>query len=77
MQSITVKIFASETRISKPLRWPEDITVPTVYFRVCSAVSLTLGTLLDKCLNFISSNAAFSADTYKTILKTLQRYMST
>lgn len=59
MQSITVKIFASERRISKPLTWPENITVPTIYFHICGAVSLTLGTLLDNCLSFISSNAAF------------------
>lgn len=59
MQSIGVKTFASEMRISRPLTWPQNITVPTVCFHVCGATEITLGMLLDVHLNFISSNAAF------------------
>jgi len=59
MQSIGLKTFASGMRISGPLTWSQNITVPTIYFHVCGAIEITLGTLLDMRLNFISSNAAF------------------
>lgn len=28
-------------RISKPLTWPQNITVPTIYFHVCDAARIT------------------------------------
>lgn len=59
MQSISVKTFASETRIRRPLTRPQNITVPTIYFHVCGTIEITFGTLLDRHLNFISSNPAF------------------
>lgn len=59
MQSSDVKIFASDIRISKSLTWPQNVTVPTIYFHFCDAIRITLGTFLDMCLTFISNNVAF------------------
>lgn len=58
IKSSGLKIFISDTRISKPLKLPQNIMVPTIYFHVCGAVGITSGSLLDMCLNDVSSIAA-------------------
>lgn len=55
IQSNAVKTFTSETRISKALTWPQNFMVQFIFVFV---VLITLESLLDMCLNFISCNAA-------------------
>lgn len=53
------KIFTSDMRIRKSLKLTQNFTVPTIYFHVCTAVRITVGSLLAMCLNIVSSTAAF------------------